>query len=562
MSKHALINATPFETRLVIIDDGRLDEVFIERVQARSLVGDVYLGTVVRVLPAMGSVFIDVGRERSAFLHQSDIMLPTRLSSQDDVVTPTPITTLPMAHQTGNESSAQSQPKSKSQSKPKPTKPKLDPRLLPKLLPKVGERVVVQVTKDEFGTKGVRVTMHIALAGRYLVYLPTSPQSVGVSTRIGTKAYRTKLKAHLTSLLSQSSHTGGLIARSACEQALGDDGGLADMGERMQAELNHLGVLWADISQARTQASLHKARYALLYQELPLAERALRDIITDDIQSVWIDDRAAYERVRHAGHTLMPSITSVIYHHDKPTPLFAQSVPDEHRSSTPDIETQLTHALSRHCPLPSGGYLIIEHTEAMTTIDVNTGSYVGQSRAGSQSRAGVDVAYETNKEAVTAIARELKVRNIGGIIILDFIDMDKSAHQQTVLDMLAHALKADPATTNITQISELGLVEMTRKRTRPSLSDELCEPCPVCHGTGKIKSVQTVAFEILRLLMSRLANSTSFKKSNVTIKVSQSVADYLSSHQDLSNLQKLTNTSIHLSINTSYHQEQYAILVE
>lgn len=556
MSKHALINATPFETRLVIIDDGRLDEVFIERVQARSLVGDVYLGTVVRVLPAMGSVFIDVGRERSAFLHQSDIMLPTRLSSQDDVVMPTPITTLPMAHQTGNESSAQSQPKSKSQSKPKPTKPKLDPRLLPKLLPKVGERVVVQVTKDEFGTKGVRVTMHIALAGRYLVYLPTSPQSVGVSTRIGTKAYRTKLKIHLTTLLSQSSHAGGLIARSACEQALGDDETWTDMGERMQAELDHLSALWADISQAHTQASLYKAKHALLHQELPLAERALRDTITDDVQSVWIDDRATYERVLRASCTLMPSVTPAIYHHDKPTPLFAQSMPDERRSSTPDIETQLTHALSRHCPLPSGGYLIIEHTEAMTTIDVNTGSYVGQDRA------GVDVAYKTNKEAVTAIARELKVRNIGGIIILDFIDMDKSVHQQTVLDMLAHALKADPATTNITQISELGLVEMTRKRTRPSLSDELCVPCPTCHGTGKIKSVQTAAFEILRSLMSRLANSTSFKKSNVTIKVNQSVADYLSSHQDLSNLQKLTNTSIHLSINTSYHQEQYAILVE
>ncbi|MBE9578207.1 MULTISPECIES: Rne/Rng family ribonuclease [Moraxella] len=552
MSKHALINATPFETRLVIVDDGRLDEVFIERVQARSLVGDVYLGTVVRVLPAMGSVFIDIGRERSAFLHQSDIMLPTRPSSQDDVATPTPITTLPMAHQVGDKSPTQSQPRPK----PKPAKPKLDPKLLPKLLPKVGERVVIQVTKDEFGTKGVRVTMHIALAGRYLVYLPTSPQSVGVSTRIGTKAYRTKLKAHLTTLLSQSSHAGGLIARSACEQALGGDETLADMGERMQAELDHLGALWVDISQARTQASLHKAKHALLYQELPLAERALRDIITDDIQSVWIDDRATYERVRHASCMLMPSITSAIYHHDKPTPLFAQSVPDECRSPKPDIETQLTHALSRHCPLPSGGYLIIEYTEAMTTIDVNTGSYVGQGRA------GVDVVYETNKEAVTAIARELKVRNIGGIIILDFIDMDKSAHQQAVLDMLAHALKADPATTNITQISELGLVEMTRKRTRPSLSDELCEPCPACHGTGKIKSVQTVAFEILRSLMGQLANSTSFKKPNVTIKVSQLVADYLSSHQDLSNLQKLTNTSIHLSINTSYHQEQYAILVE
>ncbi|STZ07417.1 Ribonuclease G [Moraxella caprae] len=552
MSKHALINATPFETRLVIVDDGKLDEVFIERVQARSLVGDVYLGTVVRVLPAMGSVFIDIGRERSAFLHQSDIMLPTRPSSQDDVATPTLITTLPMAHQARDKSPTQSQ----SRPKLKPDKPKLDPKLLPKLLPKVGERIVVQVTKDEFGTKGVRVTMHIALAGRYLVYLPTSPQSVGVSTRIGTKAYRTKLKAHLTTLLSQSSHAGGLIARSACEQAFGNDETWADMGERTQAELDHLGALWADISQVRTQASLHKAKHALLHQELPLAERALRDIITDDIQSVWIDDRATYEQVRHASCTLMPSITSAIYHHDKLTPLFAQSVPDERRSSTPNIETQLTHALLRHCPLPSGGYLIIEHTEAMTTIDVNTGSYVGQGKA------GVDVAYETNKEAVTAIARELKVRNIGGIIILDFIDMDKSAHRQTVLDMLAHALKADPATTNITQISELGLVEMTRKRTSPSLSDELREPCPVCHGTGKIKSVQTVAFEILRSLMGQLANSTSFKRPNVTIKVSQLVADYLSSHQDLLNLQKLTNTSIHLSINTSYHQEQYAILVE
>lgn len=523
MSKHTLINATAFETRLVITDDGRIDEVFIERTQTRSLVGNIYLGTVMRVLPAMGSIFIDIGRERSAFLSQSDIM--------------------PSIHQRQDEHSTQS---------------KLDLRLFPK----VGERIVVQVTKDEISTKGVRVTMHVALAGRYLVYLPTSPQSVGVSTRIGVKAHRNKLKAHLMALLDRTSLVGGVIARSTCKQAF-DDETLVKMGECMQAELDHLCMLWADISQARTQASLQKAKHALLYQELPLAERALRDIITDDIKSVWIDDKTTYQQMLRASHTFMPSIASAIYHHDKPTtPLFAQSVPDKYHLSVPNIETQLADALLRRCPLPSGGYLIIEHTEAMTTIDVNTGSFVGQSKTNSQSKASMNVAYETNKEAVTAIARELKVRNISGIIILDFIDMDELTHRQTVPDMLAQALKSDSATTNITQISKLGLIEMTRKRTRPSLSDELCVSCPTCHGTGRIKSLQTVAFEILRSLMSQLASNTSFKKPNVTIQVNQAVADHLSSHQDLSNLQKITNSSIHLSINTTYHQEQYVILVE
>ncbi len=547
MSKHALLNVTPFETRLVITNEGRLDEVFIERARKRSLVGDIYLGTVIRVLPAMGSVFVDIGRQRSAFLSQSDITLPHRASLQDEVANAS-VTTLPLAHFPLQTSFASTKPIKSSRTEP---------------LPRVGERVVVQVTKDEYGTKGARVTMHIALAGRYLVYLPTSPKLAGVSTRITKKSHRARLKAHLDILLAQSSLMGGIIARSACKLPLMQNSKMhdvpAELSECLQADLAYLGGLWDDISQARRQASLNKAKFALLHQELPLPERALRDILTEEVESVWVDDKAAYERLLYASQQLMPSMASSINHHDDSVPLFGRSIdvnPSTSELKTPSIETQLEHALSRHCPLPSGGYLIIEHTEAMTTIDVNTGSFVGRGRVSK------DMVFHTNQEAASIIAREIRVRNIAGIIIIDFIDMSEALHRQQVLDTFFKALQADPATTNITQISELGLVEMTRKRTHPSLSEELCMPCPSCDGTGRIKSVETVAFEVLRAVMSKLANITISKQPTVTIKTSQIVADYLQVHQDLMNLQHLTNAVIRLDIDASYHQEQYIILVE
>lgn len=546
MSKYALINVAPFETRLVITHHGMLHDVFIERASARSIVGNVYLGTVIRVLPAIGSVFIDIGQDKPAFLHQSDIVPPNRPSSQDEVAGTPSVTTLAL-HQPSD-----------TPTKHKPSKPsKCDVKLLLRL----GERVVVQVTKDEYGTKGARVTMHIALPSRYLVYLPTSPKSVGVSTRITKQKDRIKLKAHLDELLAQSSLMGAVIARSACEPYLEDEA--LQLVQQLDLDLAYLGDLWRGIGQARTQASLNKVKFALLHQELALPERAMRDIITDDTRYLWVDDKAAYEYVMLASQRFMPSMTSCIGYHAEPTPLFtwfSNHVSPKTPKKTPNIETQIQDALLRHYPLPSGGYILIEHTEAMTTIDVNTGSFVGQGRGGA--RAGMDVVYETNKEAAVAIARELRVRNIGGIIIIDFIDMNEASHRQKVLEVFTEALKDDSATTNLTQISELGLVEMTRKRTRPSLSDELCVSCPTCHGVGRIKSVQTVAFDILRAAMSRLAESAPSKRFAMTIKTSQAVAEYLGSHQDLANLQNLTKTAIHLHIDASYHQEQYVILME
>lgn len=526
MAKIALINATPCETRLALICDGRLDEVFIERQQNRSLVGDIYLGTVVRVLPSVGAVFIDIGRERSAFLSFTDLPTPSRPSAQDSIDTPT-VGVLSMAGEQEFSQSLQSKhPKSK----------------LPPNTPKTGDRLVVQVTKDEYGTKGVRVTTHIALPSRYLVYLPTSPQSFGVSTRIPNKKVRTALKELLATSAKQAGLTGGVIARSVCELAFAN---ASTLPAQLDVDMTYAGKLWQAIEGRRVQASLSKAKFALLHQELALCERALRDIIDDDTDEIWVDERMVYEQLRAMSEQVMPSITPRIFYHQDGTPLFDKM----------DAEKQLNQALSPHFPLPSGGYLVIEHTEAMTTIDVNTGAFVGQGKRS-------DVAYETNQEAVPAIAHQLRLRNIAGIIILDFIDMDSPHQRQAVLQALSEALKTDPATTKISQISELGLIEMTRKRTRTTLHDELCSTCPTCAGTGYLKSVESVAFGIIRELLTRLVAINIIKKPIITVKVSPILADYFNAHQELLNLQNLTNITIHLEINTSYHQEQYAIIID
>lgn len=527
MSKIALINATTHETRLALICDGRLDEIFIERPQNRSLVGDIYLGAVVRVLPSVGAVFIDIGRERSAFLPFADLLTPSRPSVQDDIETPA-VGILSMA----DEQDLSRLPQSKLTTKSK----------IPPNTPKAGERLVVQVTKDEYGTKGVRVTTHIALPSRYLVYLPTSPQSFGVSTRIPNKKTRTALKEVLVASAKRTGLTGGVIARSVCELAFVDNDTLST---QLDVDMAYAGKLWQAIEGRRVQASLNKAKFALLHQELPLCERALRDIIDDDTNEIWVDEWAVYERLLAMSEQVMPAIMSRIFYHQDGTPLFDKM----------DAEKQLNQALSSRFSLPSGGYLVIEHTEAMTTIDVNTGSFVGQGKRG-------DVAYETNKEAVFAIAHQLRLRNIAGIIILDFIDMDNPHQRQAVLHALGEALKDDPATTKISQISELGLIEMTRKRTRPAVHDELCDACPTCAGTGRIKSVESVAFDIIRELLARLVVVNAIKKPIITIKLNPTLADYFHTHQELLNLQNLTNNAIHIEINTDYHQEQYAIIID
>lgn len=545
MSKYALINTMPFETRLAIIKNGQLDEVFIERTQTRSLVGNVYLGTVIRVLPAMGSVFIDIGRERLAFLSEADLPLPSRPSAQDEVTAPD-VTTLTLA--SAHAHSAKPSPKSSN-------KPSNKPQCA--VLPRVGEKLMVQVTKDEFGTKGARVTTHIALPSRYLVYLPTSPQSFGVSTRIPQKSKRAQLKRLLEVCVEESGLAGGVIARSVCERAFHEqqEPDLTSLTKQLMTDMHYTEMLWQEICQKRTTASLSKGKFALLHAELPLPERALRDIIDDDVDEIWVDDAKVYQCMLTMSQTITPNLSSLIKQHADTAPLFTQFG----RIDGVDVETQLQYALKRLCPLPSGGSVVIEHTEAMTTVDVNTGSFVGQGKSKGWRQA--DIVHQTNQEAVAVIARELRVRNIGGMIVLDFIDMNHEHHRQAVIEALTQELQRDPATTNITQISELGLIEMTRKRTRPSLSDVLCEPCPTCQGMGRVKSTETVAFDIIRSLMGRLAHVNTIKKPSMTIKASNAVVDYLQKTPDLLHLQEIARIDIHLQKDADYHQEQYVILV-
>ena len=486
MNEDILINITPQETRVALVLQGAVQELHIERTLTRGLAGNVYLGKVVRVLPGMQSAFIDIGLERAAFLHVADIWEAR-------------------SHDGGN----------------------APPTPIEKLLFD-GQVLTVQVIKDPIGTKGARLSTQISIAGRMLVYLPQD-QHIGISQKIEKEAERERLRTHLQSILP-ADEKGGYIVRTMAEEASSDD---------IAADVDYLRKTWGAIVQgARTLPPT-----TLLYQDLSLAQRVLRDFVHDETASIQVDSRENFLKLAEFAQAYTPSVLSRMAHYTGERPLF----------DLYGVEEEILRALGRRVDLKSGGYLIVDQTEAMTTIDVNTGGYVG-------GRNFADTIFKTNLEAAHAIARQLRLRNLGGIIILDFIDMENSEHRNQVLAELKKTLARDRTKVSVSSFSALGLVEMTRKRTRESLAHILCEPCPACSGKGQVKTSRTICYEILREL---LREAKQFNPREFRIVASQEVIDLFleEESQHLAMLGDFIGKRISLQVEKGYHQEQYDVIL-
>lgn len=504
MTEEILINISPTESRVAVLENGVLNEIYIERHSKMGSVGNIYLGTVVRVLPGMQACFVDIGQSRTAFLHVNDMQPLVRKTEQvlDNVETKA-VAIVP------------------------PTQELIENRL------HEGQRILVQVIKDQLGSKGSRLTTDISLPSRYLVYLPFG-EHIGISQRIDGDE-RERLKTELSELMHQVGLKGGLIARTASENI---------PKYKLEEDIYYLLQLWRMV-QARREKIASKSRFELIYQDLSLPVRAIRDLISDHTEKITVDNQAIFDELRQFAHEFVPAIFPRIHLYTGEPALF-----DVHR-----VEDDLKDALNRRVNLKSGGYLIIDQTEAMTTIDVNTGSFVG-------GRSLEDTVYKTNLEATYAIARQLRLRNLGGIIILDFIDMQEQDHRDEVLASLQTQLSKDYAKTNISQVSELGLIEMTRKRTRESLQQQLCEPCPTCGGKGFVKSSETVCLEIFRELMRCGRAYHSVKK--FTIVANNVVIEMLQNQEadTIAELEYLLGRTIGLETENCYNQEQYNILLD
>jgi len=428
MKEEILINATPREVRAAVLDDGVLQELLVERVSRSSLLGNIYKGKVSRVLPGMQAAFVEIGLQRTAFLHASDLH---RSGSDDD------------AGENGAPDIRQ--------------------------LLREGDQLMVQVLKEPLGTKGARLTTFITIPSRYLVMLPNR-SGIGISSRIEDDAERERLREILSELLPDNTEH-GYIVRTAAEGAA---------SAALAADIDFLRKLWGRIRSNEVETS----GVAKLHADLPLAVRALRDLAHHQIDRVRVDSEECLEAMRAFAAEFMPQLEPVIELYEGRRPIFDLYA----------IDDEIDRALDRKVSLKSGGYLIIEQTEAMSTIDVNTGAYVGHSNL-------EETIFRTNLEAAVAIARQLRLRNLGGIIILDFIDMQSENHQEQVMAALEAALAGDHARNQISHVSPLGLIEMTRKRTRESLEHVLSEPCPICDGRGRIKTSETVCYEIFREIL-------------------------------------------------------------
>jgi ribonuclease G len=483
VSDEILLNVTAQETRVAVIQQGVVQELHVERLTGRGLVGNIYLGVVSRVLPGMQSAFIDIGLDRAAFLHVADIW----------------------EHRQNSET----------------------PRPIERLLHD-GQRVLIQVIKDPIGTKGARLSTQISIAGRLLVYLPQECH-IGISQRIEDEAERAHLRERLQHLLPED-EKGGFIIRTMAEAA---------SDREMLADIEYLRRIWRVIQERSTVAGAP----ALLYQDLNLSLRVLRDIANDETARILVDTRESFEKLETFAADYTLNFRDRIHHYSGERPLF----------DLYGIEDEIERALARRVPLKSGGYVIVDQTEALTTIDVNTGGFVG-------GRSFDDTIFKTNLEAAHVIARQLRLRNLGGIIVVDFIDMENSTHRESVLTELRKALALDRTRITVNGFTSLGLIEMTRKRTRESLAHTLCEQCPTCQGRGEVKTAQTVCYEILREIT---REARQFDAREFRILASQTVIDLFldEESQSLAVLGDAIGKSISLQVESLYSQEQYDIVL-
>lgn len=485
MSEEILINVTPPETRVALLENGVLQEVIIERARRRGLVGNIYKGKVCRVLPGMQAAFVEIGLERAAFLHASDIV---KARGNGDAPAPN----------------------------------------ITELVREGGE-VIVQVVKDPLGTKGARLTTDLSIPSRFLVFIP-SLENDGISQRIDNEEERLRLHDTLGELKEELESCGGFIARTAAEGA---------SREALRVDMLYLKRVWAAIEERRTKAGLQE----LIHADLPLAMRALRDMVGDDIEKIKIDSRETCKRAEEFAGKFIPEISSCIKYYPGERPIF----------DLYGVEDELQKGLQRKVDLKSGGHLVIDQTEAMTTVDVNTGGFVGHRNLD-------ETIFKTNLEAAQTLCRQLRLRNLGGIIIIDFIDMADEEHKRQVMRALEKYLAKDHAKTAITEVSALGLVEMTRKRTRESLEHVLCEPCSCCKGSGFLKTAETTCYEIFREI---LREARQFDVDSLLVLASQEVIDRLLDEDSasLAELSAFVGKNIRLQVEALYTQEHFDVVL-
>ncbi len=495
MSEEILINVTPQETRVAVVESGMLQEICIERSRNRGLVGNVYKGRVSRVMPGMDAAFVDIGLDKAAFLHASDVISRQGIEAVDNTCNDEQVYTTESISNLLNE----------------------------------GQELLVQVIKDQLGTKGARLTTHITIPSRYLVLMPNT-ENIGISTKIEEESERQRLRDLVASIATDLDQGFGYILRTAAEAA---------PEEALRRDMRFLHKLWGKISDRARQA----AAGSEVYYDLPLALRALRDLVGDDVEKVRIDSREVSLDINEFVHSLVPELEGRIEYYSGVRPIF----------DLYNIEDEIKKALERKVQLKSGGYLIIDQTEAMTTIDVNTGGFIGH-------RNLEETIFKTNMEATQAIARQLRLRNLGGIIIIDFIDMTQEEHKKQVMRALEKALERDHAKCQLCNVSPLGLVEMTRKRTRESLEHILCEPCSTCGGRGSLKTAETVCYELFREI---LREARQYETNQLLVLAAQEVVDLLVDEEStsLAELEELIGKTIKFQVEALYTQEQFDVVL-
>jgi len=490
MSEELLINVTPNETRVALVENGVLQEVQIERQRSSSIVGNVFKGKVNRVLPGMQAAFVDIGLERAGFLHASDI--PLLDGEGMELINDAELDIHTRVHE--------------------------------------GKTLLVQVVKAPMGTKGARLTTHLSLSSRYLVYMPNNSH-VGVSQRIESDEERERLRDIVADICANDERiaSGGFIVRTIAEGASSNE---------LLADMLFLQKLWND----RTENLAEKKVPSLVYRDMRLALRALRDMSHPNLEKIRVDSHETYEKIIDFTNRYSPELSNRVFLYQGQRPLF----------DLYSVEDEIEKALHKRADLKSGGYLIIEQTEAMTTVDVNTGTYVGSHKL-------EETIFKTNLEAASSLARQLRLRNLGGIIIVDFIDMAESEHRRQVQRTFEKALEKDRARTSLTAVSDLGLIEMTRKRNRESLGHSLCEPCPHCQGRGQLKSAETICLEIFREIT---RESRQFECDKILVLASQPVIDRLLDEEsdNVAELETFIGHPIQLQVEVFYGQEQYDII--
>ena len=484
MSEEILINITPMESRVAVVENGVLQEVHVERTQRRGIVGNIYKGKIVRVLPGMQAAFVDIGLDRAAFIHASEISLREGQAVESISA---------LVHE--------------------------------------GQSLVVQVTKDPIASKGARLTTQLSIPSRYLVYMPRTAH-VGISLKIEDEAERERLKQVVSDCVAQEGikEAGGFILRTAAEGAGADE---------ILMDIRYLRRLWDQIgAQIKTVGAP-----TVIYEDLGLALRTLRDLVSPKIEKIRIDSRETFQKTTQFVAELMPEIADRLEHYPGERPIF----------DLYGVEGEIQKALDRKVPLKSGGYLVVDPAEAMTTIDVNTGAFVGH-------RNLEETIFKTNLEAATAIARQLRLRNLGGIIIIDFIDMTRSDHQEQVLLELRKQLARDRTKITVSGFTQLGLVEMTRKRTRESLAHMLCQPCPTCGGRGQVKTARSVCYDILREI---LREARQFNPKEFRVIACPAVIEMLLDEESphLAGLSDFIGKPISLQAEATMNPEQYDIVL-